>query len=124
MVYYTDTTGVLEGINRVKHLSIVYTTEGGNKISLFNDEVAEVTWSDGNGVVRVEGKTPQAAAASGLNLLEMLTGGNKAREQQAAEAEADAEVEPQSEPEKPKVAAVKPVKKAAAKTVVIEQPVE
>jgi prolyl oligopeptidase PreP (S9A serine peptidase family) len=116
MVDYTETTCILEGTNRVKHLSITYTTESGSKISLFNDEVAEVTWSDGNGVVRVEGKTPQAAAASGLNLLEMLTGAGKAREQaETVEAEPEAE----------KVVAVtKPVKKAASKTVVIEQPVE
>lgn len=96
----------------MKHLSITYITESGNKISLFDDEVAEVTWSDGSGVVRVEGKT-QAAANTGLNLLEMLTG-------KRAEAEAEPEV---VEPEK-KVAP-KPVKKAAPKpAVVIDEPVE
>lgn len=87
----------------MKHLHITYTTESGSKIVLFDDEVAEVTWSDGSGVVRVEGKT-QAAASSGMNLLEMLTGGNRNR--------------PEAEEEAPQPAtpakASKPVKKAAA----------
>lgn len=118
MVDYTYTTGILEGTNRVtKHLSILYTTESGSKITLFDDDVAEVTWSDGNGIVRVEGKT-QAAANSGLNLLEMLTGAAKARE---SEAEPEPEPEPEVVEKKP---AIKTVKKAAAKPVVVEQPVE
>jgi hypothetical protein len=48
----------------VKHLFVEYTTDAGNKIVLFDDEVAEVTWSDSASGVRVEGKT-QAAAAGG-----------------------------------------------------------
>ena len=66
----------------MKHLLIQYTTEGGTKITLFDAEVAEVTWSDSStGGVRVEGKTPQQQANGGLNLLEMLTGGkNRAEE--------------------------------------------
>jgi hypothetical protein len=90
LVDYTGTTGFLEGDNKVKHLRIDYTTESGTKITLFNAEVAEVTWSDGSGVVRVEGKT-QAAANSGLNLLEMLTG---------KRAEQEPEQEPEPEPER------------------------
>lgn len=111
MVDYTDTTGFLEGINRVKYLKIEYTTEGGNKIVLWDGEVAEVTWSDGSGVVRVEGKT-SAAASSGLNLLEMLTG--KRSEPETA----DDETAP--EPEKK---TTKPAKKATTKSAVAAQPV-
>lgn len=88
----------------MKHLHITYTTESGSKIVLFDDEVAEVTWSDGSGVVRVEGKT-QAATNTGMNLLEMLTGGNRNRP------EADEEAAPQ--PATPAKAS-KPVKKASA----------
>lgn len=71
----------------MKHLLIQYTTEGGTKITLFDAEVAEVTWSDSStGGVRVEGKTPQQQANGGLNLLEMLTGGkNRAEEKPEAE---------------------------------------
>ena len=92
----------------MKHLSITYTTESGNQISLFDDEVAEVTWSDGSGVVRVEGKT-QAATNTGLNLLEMLTG---------KRSEPDAEAEPEPE----KKTAPKPAKKAAPKPVAVAAP--
>lgn len=87
----------------MKHLKIEYTTESGSKITLFDDEVAEVTWSDGNGVVRVEGKTQ--AASGGLNLLEMLTGGSKARTEAAAEekrAEYEAEKKATAAARKPK----------------------
>lgn len=93
----------------MKHLKIEYTTEGGNKIVLFDGEVAEVNWSDGSGTVRVEGKT-SAAANSGLNLLEMLTGKRAEPEPEAAE------------PEPAKKAAPRAAKKAAAKTVVVDQP--
>lgn len=66
----------------MKHLLIQYTTEGGTKITLFDAEVAEVTWSDSStGGVRVEGKTPQQQANGGLNLLEMLTGGKNRPEE-------------------------------------------
>ncbi len=81
---YAAVTEVLQKDDTVKHLRIEYTTEGGNAITLFDDEVVEVTWSDGNGAVRVEGKT-QAAQSGGLNLLEMLTGGGKARTEQMVE---------------------------------------
>jgi len=64
----------------VKHLKIEYTTEGGNTIVLFDDEVAEVTWSDSAAGVRVEGKTQAAANGSGMGgLLDLLTGASKAR---------------------------------------------
>ena len=67
----------------MKHLRIEYTTEGGNKIVLFNGEVAEVIWSDSAAGVRVEGKTQ--AAAAGMNLLDLLTGGkNRAEEKPEA----------------------------------------
>lgn len=98
----------------MKHLRIEYTTESGTVIPLFDDEVVEVTWSDGNGIVRVEGKT-QAAQGTGLNLLEMLTGGSKARTEAVAEekrAEYEAEKAEKAAAEK----AVAPAKaKAAAK---------
>jgi hypothetical protein len=68
----------------VKHLKIEYTTESGSSITLFDEDVVEVTWSDAVGTVRVEGKT-QAAQGGGLNLLEMLTGGGKARTEQMVE---------------------------------------
>lgn len=91
----------------MKHLLIQYTTEGGTKITLFDAEVAEVTWSDSTGGVRVEGKTPQQQANGGLNLLEMLTGGkNRAEEKPEAE-------------EKPK-----PVKRAAKAAVVESDSIE
>ena len=90
----------------MKHLKIEYTTESGNKIVLFNDEVAEVVWSDSVGGVRVEGKTQ--AAAAGMNLLDLLTGGAKAREE---------EKKPEEKP--------KPVKRTSkAATVVESDPIE
>jgi hypothetical protein len=64
----------------VKHLFVEYTTDAGNKIVLFDDEVAEVTWSDSASGVRVEGKTQAAAAGGGMGgLLDLLTGASKAR---------------------------------------------
>lgn len=83
----------------MKHLFIAYTTESDDKIVLYDNEVVEVTWSDGNGTVRVEGKT-SAAAANGMNLLEMLTG----RRAETVDAE------PVTETEK------KPAKKTASKS--------
>lgn len=69
----------------MKHLFVEYTTDAGNKIVLFDDEVAEVTWSDSASGVRVEGKT-QAAASSGMGgLLDLLTGASKARTEAVVE---------------------------------------
>lgn len=104
----------------MKHLSIEYTTESGSTITLFNDDVVEVTWSDGNGVVRVEGKTQ--TSGGGLNLLEMLTGGSKSRTEAVAE-EKRAEYEAEKA-EKATKAAVKPLKarpKTRPEPVVIEE---
>ena len=69
----------------MKHLFVEYTTDAGNKIVLFDDEVAEVTWSDSASGVRVEGKT-QAAASGGMGgLLDLLTGASKARTEAVVE---------------------------------------
>lgn len=85
----------------MKHLLIQYTTEGGTKITLFDAEVAEVTWSDSTGGVRVEGKTPQQQANGGLNLLEMLTGGkNRAEEKPEATPKAAAAAPRKAAPRK------------------------
>lgn len=67
----------------MKHLLIQYTTESGIKITLFDAEVAEVVWSDSTAGVRVEGKTQQQTG--GMNLLDLLTGGGKARTEEVAE---------------------------------------
>ena len=93
-----------------KHLFIKYTTESGTKITLFDDDIAEVTWSDGNGVVRVEGKT---SAGTGMNLLEMLTGASKARNEEIVE-------QKRSELEAEKAATVA-ASKRKTRTVVIEE---
>lgn len=69
----------------MKHLFVEYTTDAGTKIVLFDDEVAEVTWSDSASGVRVEGKT-QAAASGGMGgLLDLLTGASKARTEAVVE---------------------------------------
>lgn len=94
----------------MKHLKIEYTTEGGTKIVLWDAEVAEVTWSDGSGVVRVEGKTKDAANGSGMNLLELLTGKRTADDDDTAE----------SRPEKKTTRARKGT--AALKTVAADEP--
>lgn len=100
----------------MKHLKIEYTTEGGNSIVLFDEEVVEVTWSDAVGTVRVEGKT-QAAQGGGLNLLEMLTGGSKARNEQMVEqGKAELEAEKAETLSQRAKAAAKP----KAKPVVVE----
>lgn len=93
----------------MKHLKIEYTTEGGSRIVLFDGEVAEVNWSDGSGTVRVEGRT-SAAASSGLNLLEMLTG-------KRAEPEPEA---PAAAPEPARKAAPRAARKAAPRSVEAE----
>ena len=65
----------------MKHLKIEYTTDSGNKIILWDAEVAEVIWSDSAAGVRVEGKNQ--AAGGGMNLLDLLTGGgSKAQEEE------------------------------------------
>lgn len=66
----------------MKHLKIEYTTESGSKITLWDAEVAEVIWSDSAAGVRVEGKIQNGG---GMNLLEMLTGGSKARTEAVVE---------------------------------------
>lgn len=91
----------------MKHLLIKYTTDSGSTITLFDADVSEVTWSDGNDVVRVEGKT---GSGGGMNLLEMLTGGSKARTEAMVE-------EKRSELKAEKKAAAKP--RAAAKPPVV-----
>ena len=91
----------------MKHLLIKYTTDAGSTITLFDADVSEVTWSDGNDVVRVEGKTGNSA---GMNLLEMLTGGSKARTEAMVE-------EKRSELKAEKKAAAKP--RAATKPPVV-----
>jgi hypothetical protein len=70
----------------VKHLFVEYTTDAGNKIVLFDDEVAEVTWSDSASGVRVEGKTQAAVSGGGMGgLLDLLTGASKARTEAVVE---------------------------------------
>lgn len=101
----------------MKHLKIEYTTESGTAITLFDEDVVEVTWSDATGTVRVEGKT-QAAQSGGMNLLEMLTGGSKNRTEQMVEqgrAEIEAE-KAETLSQRTKAAA----KTKAAKPVVVE----
>lgn len=103
----------------MKHLKIEYTTDGGNSITLFDDDVVEVTWSDATGTVRVEGKT-QAAQSGGLNLLEMLTGGSKSRTEAMVE-QGKAEIEAEKAETLSQRAAEKAASKAkATKPVVIE----
>jgi hypothetical protein len=106
----------------VKHLRIEYTTDSGNSITLFDDDVVEVTWSDSTGTVRVEGKT-QAAQGGGLNLLEMLTGGSKNKTESMVDekrAEYEAEKAEKREQEAAAIKAKAPAKKVSAKPVVIE----
>ena len=70
----------------MKHLFVEYTTDAGNKIVLFDDEVAEVTWSDSASGVRVEGKTQAAVSGGGMGgLLDLLTGASKARTEAVVE---------------------------------------
>ena len=106
----------------MKHLRIEYTTDSGNSITLFDDDVVEVTWSDSTGTVRVEGKT-QAAQGGGLNLLEMLTGGSKNKTESMVDekrAEYEAEKAEKREQEAAAIKAKAPAKKVSAKPVVIE----
>lgn len=106
----------------MKHLRIEYTTDSGNSITLFDDDVVEVTWSDSTGTVRVEGKT-QAAQGGGLNLLEMLTGGSKTKTESMVDekrAEYEAEKAEKRDQEAAAIKAKAPAKKVSAKPVVIE----
>lgn len=65
----------------MKHLKIEYTTDTGRVITLFDDPVAEMSWADFAGGIRVEGKPPAASGSSnGVGgLLNLLTGASKAR---------------------------------------------
>jgi len=83
----------------VKHLKVEYETDAGNSIVLFDGEVNEVVWSDGPGGIRVEGKNGNNAGMGGL--LELLTGGSKARTEAIVEekrATIAAEATPAPEP--------------------------
>lgn len=62
----------------MKHLKVEYKTEAGQSIVLFDGEVNEVVWSDGPNGIKVEGKTGTAGGGMG-SLLDLLTGGSKAR---------------------------------------------
>jgi hypothetical protein len=68
----------------VKHLKVEYKTDAGNSIVLFDGEVNEVVWSDGPGGIRVEGKNGTGGGGMG-GLLDLLTGGSKARTEAVVE---------------------------------------
>lgn len=64
----------------MKHLKIEYTTESGSTVTLYDQQVTEVTWTDGPNGIRVEGKNQAAATGGGMGgLLEMLAGASKSR---------------------------------------------
>lgn len=73
----------------MKHLKIEYTNESGRVITLFDDPVAEMSWIDAGGGIRVEGKTPAPPSTSTANgvgsLLNLLTGASKARSESVVE---------------------------------------
>lgn len=102
----------------MKKLTVRYTNDNGDSITLYDGEVAEIGWTDGAESLRVEAKTcPRRArqgssgnASAGMNLLEMLTGGSKARTEAMVE-------EKRSELRAEKKAAAKP--RAAAKPPVV-----
>ena len=94
----------------MKHLKIEYTTESGSTITLFDEEVIEVNWSDTSSGVRVEGKT-QAAASNGMGgLLDLLTGASKARtEAMVEEKKAELAEEAAAETPAPQVVDADPI---------------
>lgn len=96
----------------MKHLRVEYTTDSGNKIILWDAEVAEVIWSDSAAGVRVEGKNQ--AAAGGMNLLDLLTGNSKARTEAVVEEKKAALAEEKAKKSRP----VKRASKAAGSNVI------
>jgi hypothetical protein len=86
MVNYTGPTGNLQKDNSVKHLKIEYTTESGSTITLYDQSVNEVTWTDGPNGIKVEGKTAAAASGGMSGLLGLLSGASKPRADALAEA--------------------------------------
>ena len=73
-----DQIGVRFKGERLKHLTITYTTEQGEQ-TLFDSDIQELVWSDTPNGVKVEGRVKAVAkSGAGGGLLDMITNMSKA----------------------------------------------
>lgn len=77
---------------KLKKLKVTY-----NDQVLFDGEINELVWLDGESGVKIEGRVKPAAAAKpgGAGLLDMLTGASKSRTQEIVAQKKQTIVEPE-----------------------------